>query len=164
MTTTTDDPGRLPFPLDRRASYGFWSDDKLRFGDLDPLGHVNNAAYATFSESGRVAFVEALGSERLMRRRLDTMRFYSQLLAAQASELYGASDEDDAIGDVAASLLVGGMAELLITWLDGNIDVSREQLIDDFTELFIATGESAVAIAKRRARERRSGGADAGTR
>jgi acyl-CoA thioester hydrolase len=51
----------LPFPLDQRASFRFWSDDKIRFGDLDPLGHVNNAAYSTFSESGRVAFVEALG-------------------------------------------------------------------------------------------------------
>ena len=62
---TDDDPGRPPFALDRRSSYRFWSDDKLRFGDLDPLGHVNNAVYATFSESGRVAFVEALGSPAL---------------------------------------------------------------------------------------------------
>ena len=51
----------IPFPLDQRASFRFWSDDKIRFGDLDPLGHVNNAAYSTFSESGRVAFVDALG-------------------------------------------------------------------------------------------------------
>lgn len=27
----------------------------VRFGDLDPQGHVNNAVYATYFESGRVA-------------------------------------------------------------------------------------------------------------
>ncbi len=27
----------------------------IRFGDLDPQGHVNNAVYATYFESGRVA-------------------------------------------------------------------------------------------------------------
>jgi AcrR family transcriptional regulator len=99
----------------------------------------------------RIAFVEALGSEQLMRRRLDTMRVYSQLLAAQARDLYDPPADADAIVDLTASLLVGGLAELLITWLDGSLRVTREQLIEDFTELFVATGESAVAIARRRA-------------
>jgi AcrR family transcriptional regulator len=103
----------------------------------------------------RVAFVEALGSERLMRRRLDTMRAFSELLAAQSREFYGVPDDVDAIVDLTASLLVGGLAELLINWLDGSLDVTRDQLIEDFTELFVATGESAVAIARRRARDGR---------
>ncbi|HET6519460.1 MAG TPA: thioesterase family protein [Geminicoccaceae bacterium] len=51
----------LPFPLNERTSYRFWSDEKLRFADLDLLGHVNNTAYAVFSESARIAFVEAHG-------------------------------------------------------------------------------------------------------
>src|SRR5438067_4323030 len=29
--------------------------DIIRFGDLDPQGHVNNAVFATYFESGRVA-------------------------------------------------------------------------------------------------------------
>jgi acyl-CoA thioester hydrolase len=30
----------------------------LRYSDLDPLGHLNNAVYATLFEAGRVDFVE----------------------------------------------------------------------------------------------------------
>src|ERR1700741_2170 len=30
--------------------------DIIRFGDLDPQGHVNNTVFATFFETGRVAF------------------------------------------------------------------------------------------------------------
>jgi len=99
----------------------------------------------------RVAFVEALGSEQLMRRRLDAMRLFSGLLADQAGEFYGFDPADDAIVELTAAMLVGGMAELLIRWLDGSLEVSREQLVADFTELFVATGETAVAIARRRA-------------
>jgi AcrR family transcriptional regulator len=100
----------------------------------------------------RVAFVEALGSERLMRRRLDAMRAFSRLLAAQARDFYGAPPDGDRIVELTASLLVGGVAELLITWVDGSLEVTREQLVDDLSELFVATGESAVAIARRRMR------------
>ena len=31
--------------------------ERLRFGDTDQQGHINNAAYATFFESGRVEFL-----------------------------------------------------------------------------------------------------------
>jgi len=31
--------------------------DIIRFGDLDPQGHVNNTVFATFFETGRVAFL-----------------------------------------------------------------------------------------------------------
>jgi AcrR family transcriptional regulator len=102
----------------------------------------------------RVAFVEALGSEALMRRRLDTMRLCSELLAAQARDFYEAPGDGDAVVDLTSAVLVGGMAELLIRWVDGSLDVSREELIDHLTELFVATGESGVAIAKRKAGKR----------
>jgi acyl-CoA thioester hydrolase len=40
-----------------RASYKIWTYDKLRYGDTDRQGHVNNAVYATFFETGRVTFL-----------------------------------------------------------------------------------------------------------
>ena len=98
----------------------------------------------------RVAFIEALGSEALMRRRLDTMRLFADLMAAQGREFYGQPDRDP-LSDLTATVLVGGMAELLLRWLDGGLELSRDQLVDDLAELFVATGESAVAIARRRA-------------
>jgi AcrR family transcriptional regulator len=99
----------------------------------------------------RIAFVEALGNEVLARRRLGTMHAMTQLVAARAREFYGVRGDADPIGDVAAALLVGGIAELIIAWLDGRLHVTRAQLVDDVVELFVITGEGAVAIARKRA-------------
>jgi acyl-CoA thioester hydrolase len=42
-------PQRLP-----TEEYPFWTYDKLRYSDTDRQGHINNAVYATFLETGRV--------------------------------------------------------------------------------------------------------------
>lgn len=34
---------------------------QLRFGDTDKLGHINNAAYASYAEVGRLEFLRSLG-------------------------------------------------------------------------------------------------------
>lgn len=43
-------------------SYALWRRDIIRFSDLDVLGHVNNVAYMVYFETGRVAFLEQLGT------------------------------------------------------------------------------------------------------
>ena len=43
--------------IERRAraeNFPFRTRDKLRYGDTDRQGHVNNAVFATFLETGRV--------------------------------------------------------------------------------------------------------------
>jgi acyl-CoA thioester hydrolase len=42
---------------DNRVS---WTEEKLRYSDLDMNGHVNNACFATFCESGRVTLIRKL--------------------------------------------------------------------------------------------------------
>ena len=44
-------------PATERGSYAIWSFDKLRYNDTDRQGHVNNAVFATFCETGRVMFL-----------------------------------------------------------------------------------------------------------
>ena len=44
-------------PATERASFESWSVDKLRLGDTDRQGHVNNAVFATFAETGRIEFM-----------------------------------------------------------------------------------------------------------
>ena len=105
----------------------------------------------------RIGFVEALGNQALARRRLEAMHAMSQLVAAYARDFYGVADDPDPISDIAASMIVGGVSELMITWLDGRLHVTREQLVEDITELFVITGEGAIAIA--RARNKRTGAA-----
>jgi acyl-CoA thioester hydrolase len=40
--------------LPRLAQFSGQTGDIIRFGDLDPQGHVNNTVFATFFETGRV--------------------------------------------------------------------------------------------------------------
>jgi acyl-CoA thioester hydrolase len=48
----TDQPA-----LDRRDTFRAWVREHCRYGDTDRQGHVNNAVFATFCESGRVDFL-----------------------------------------------------------------------------------------------------------
>jgi acyl-CoA thioester hydrolase len=45
-----------PAPL--LDNYPYRLTDNVRFADLDPNGHVNNAVYATYFETGRVTLVK----------------------------------------------------------------------------------------------------------
>lgn len=40
-----------------RSDYASWTFDTIRFADTDKLGHVNNAAFSTFLETGRTHFL-----------------------------------------------------------------------------------------------------------
>ncbi|MET1002148.1 MAG: TetR/AcrR family transcriptional regulator [Acidimicrobiia bacterium] len=90
---------------------------------------------------GRVLYVEALGNEALNRRRIEAG--YRVIDAVAGT---GAGD----ISRVSAAILVGGLSELLVAWLDGRIDVTREQLVDDATALFLALGRATAGIASQR--------------
>jgi AcrR family transcriptional regulator len=99
----------------------------------------------------RVLFVEATGSEPLTRRRFETLRMFAQLVGAQARAFYGMPGADDPLVEESALMLVSGLAEILLAWLDGTLRVSREQLIEDCTDLFVTTGEGTVALVRARA-------------
>jgi len=44
----------------RVDSYRFWTLDTVRFSDVDRYRHINNVAIATYCETGRAEFAEAL--------------------------------------------------------------------------------------------------------
>ena len=46
--------------LTARASFQHWVTHTIRYNDQDPVGHVNNAAMATFLEQGRTMFIYPL--------------------------------------------------------------------------------------------------------
>lgn len=94
----------------------------------------------------RVLFIEAVGSESLNQRRFETVRMFAALVAQQGREFYGV--DGGTLVDTTALMLVGGLAETLLSWLGGALHVSREQLIEDCTELFVMTGEGALARVK----------------
>jgi AcrR family transcriptional regulator len=98
----------------------------------------------------RVLFIEAMGAEALARRRFATVRMFAGLVAQQARSFYRLSDEPDQLVELTALMLAGGLAESLLAWLDGTLDLSREELIEHCTGLFVAAGEAAVELARRR--------------
>ncbi len=86
---------------------------------------------------GRVLYGEALGNEALNRRRIEAGFAVADLVASQV---------DDKIHQLSATIVVGGFTELLMAWLDGRVKISRRQLVDDATALFVAVGEAATRI------------------
>jgi hypothetical protein len=78
------------------------------------------------------------------------MRAFVDLVARQAGDFYGVARGGEPLVDLTATLLVGGTAQLLVTWLDGDLDIDRESLVADLSALFVAVGEGAVALARER--------------
>ena len=44
------------------SSGDFIHEERVRFRDLDPMGHVNNAVFLTYLEQARVAFFSEMGA------------------------------------------------------------------------------------------------------
>jgi acyl-CoA thioester hydrolase len=43
------------------VNFRFYHPIEVRYGDLDPQGHVNNAKYMTYLEQARIAYIRQLG-------------------------------------------------------------------------------------------------------
>lgn len=50
--------------LTRPDSYRFWWEERVRFNDLDALGHVNNNAIGVYFEQARIALLMEAGGFR----------------------------------------------------------------------------------------------------
>lgn len=87
---------------------------------------------------GRVLYVEGLGNEPLNRRRLEAGQAVVAFIERTASE------EGAPFNRVAASIVVGGLSQLLIDWLDGRIPGSRAAFIDEATRLFLALADATL--------------------
>ena len=46
--------------LNIKKIYKHWTDVTIRYSDQDPLGHVNNVAYAAYIEASRTMFIDDL--------------------------------------------------------------------------------------------------------
>ncbi len=103
---------------------------------------------------GRILFSEGLGLEVLARRRRDAMFAMAQFVERYAWRVSG--PPDDRIGMVASLILTGGLTELVVTWLDGHLDMTLDDLVDDATTLLLTLGQSAVQTATRRQGGRRT--------
>jgi AcrR family transcriptional regulator len=97
----------------------------------------------------RLLFSEAHGSEVLMARRFALVRTIAQVLAEQARQFLRIPEGSEQLTQAAALVLTGGVAEMVLAWLDGDLDLSREELVDLSAELLLTTAANAPATTDR---------------
>lgn len=103
----------------------------------------------------RILYVEALGNVALARHRVALDQEVVLSLEARAIEAAGSWPQGERVGRVGAAMLVGGLGEVLRDWVEGRIDVSRDQLVDDLAALTLALGAATEQIARSRAKKSR---------
>lgn len=96
----------------------------------------------------RVLWVEAYGSETLVRRRFAAMRRLARVALEQSHDLLDLPPDDRLLRAV-SMLLAGGVTEFVLAWLDGGMDVSRDELIQVSVEVALAMGNAIPALAGR---------------
>jgi len=85
----------------------------------------------------RVAFIEAFGSEVLMRRRLDRLQDFADLIAALALRFHGDSGVTPTAAAINAQVLAGGLIESIVAWLEGRLDVDHDELVEHCAALLL---------------------------
>jgi AcrR family transcriptional regulator len=98
----------------------------------------------------RILYVEAISNATLNRHRRETDLVAINTLERAAVEAAGSWPEGERVSQVGAAMLIGGMSEVLLDWLDGRIHVTKEQLVDDLAVLALALGEATEKIARAR--------------
>jgi AcrR family transcriptional regulator len=89
-----------------------------------------------------VALIAGMATPELRARTNQTVRVFARLVAAEGIDFYGVTDPDpDPTIDFRATYLVGGLVQTLTAWLQGDLPLTREELIDHTTDVFVLIGE-----------------------
>ncbi|MFI9385905.1 TetR/AcrR family transcriptional regulator [Kutzneria sp. NPDC052558] len=102
----------------------------------------------------RVLWVEAYGSEALLRRRFAAMRRLARMAVEQSQDLLDLPPDGDRVLRAVAMMLTGGVTEFVLAWLDGGMDLSRDELAEISVEYALTVGREIPAIADRLSRSR----------
>ena len=94
----------------------------------------------------RIVAVEVVGvSERLERLRRQTRQALAQLTADNAMSLAGSGVRLRLDPVLTARFLMGGVVEVLLEWINGDLNASVDEVVEHFTALFTAAAHAAVA-------------------
>ena len=93
---------------------------------------------------------EAIGSVALSERRAEAVSAHAELLAGQMRELRGLDrPEHQAPLRLATLVLMGGLSEAILGWLDGSLEMTRETLIEECARLAVAVADAVQATTAR---------------
>lgn len=88
---------------------------------------------------GRVAMIESAAFEPLRTHRRAALRGFAQMVADEASRMYGDRAWPPPQGEINGLLFVGGLAELVTAWLNDEITITPEEIVDAATYQFTST-------------------------
>lgn len=98
----------------------------------------------------RVLFDAVSASPAVLAHRAAVVQGLALILVEHAREIHDVELEQDTLARVAPAFLVGGTADAVMGWLNGNVKTTLEQLIADLTTLWLITGDGAADHARRR--------------
>ena len=88
--------------------------------------------------TARVAVVESAANPRLRARRHELVGVFADLVAREAAELFGTDAWPAPRARMHGVVFVAGLAELVATWLAGELDLTAEEVTDAGSDLFTA--------------------------
>ena len=97
----------------------------------------------------RLLFSMSSDNPRASQHRQDVIRKFAQTLSVFSIE-YHQADEPHVIAKVGSALLIGGTIEIIVSWLDGQLEVPLDELVEDIANFWVAVGNSAIDLTKRR--------------
>src|SRR5271163_111721 len=93
----------------------------------------------------RIVTMEIVGvSDRLNRLRRDIRHTLADLTARNALSIAGSDIEYRLNPVLTARTLIGGVVEVLIDWINGDVDASVDEIVEHFTRLFIAAAAASM--------------------
>ncbi len=112
-------------------------------GDPTERVHASIAAFVQIltddPRKGRAAIVESAHVETTRELRAQLLRGFAELSASEARRLYGAQSWGEAEGALAATMFVGGVAQLVTSWLDGSLSATPEEIVAAAARSFTLT-------------------------
>jgi AcrR family transcriptional regulator len=119
--------------------------DALAAAPREPraAAHATISAFVDFvtddPRKGRAALIESAAADPLRGRRHELLREFARLIVVEAHGLFGEDALPPPRDEINALLFVGGLAELLTAWLNGEITASRADIVAAATDQFVAT-------------------------
>ncbi|MFE3800243.1 TetR/AcrR family transcriptional regulator [Nocardia tengchongensis] len=90
----------------------------------------------------RVALVVSTATPELRTRTTHTIKAFANLVAAEGIDFYGITEsQPDPLIGFRATYLVGGLVQTLMAWLQGDIPMTRDELVEATTDVFVLLGE-----------------------
>ncbi|WP_336880008.1 TetR/AcrR family transcriptional regulator [Rhodococcus globerulus] len=88
---------------------------------------------------GRVAMIESAAYEPLRAHRRAVLHGFAQMVADEATRMYGDRAWPPRQGQINGLLFVGGLAELVTAWLNEEISITPKEIVEAATYQFTST-------------------------